>query len=137
MSTLCFGYVQEVLGVEYDEQTFIVKVEMMLKQAKYEEAHQAVKQIIMEKFGGRAAGNIGNLYQKAEQALKKSKMKDYYKILGVSPDLDDQSLKRAFRKLALQYHPDKVGADVDKTEAEAHFAEINEAYEEEAELGDG
>lgn len=99
----------------------------MLKQNKYDQAHQTVKQVIMERFGGRPGGQIGQLYSRTEKALKKSKMKDYYKILGVSPDLDDHSLKRAYRKLALQYHPDKV--DGDKAEAEAHFAELNEAYE--------
>lgn len=118
---------QEVLEVEYDEATLVVKVEMMMKQGKYDQAHQTVKTIIVDKFGGRAGGSIGQLYQRTEQALKKSKMKDYYKILGVSPDLDEQSLKKAYRKLALQYHPDKVGGD--KVEAESHFAELNEAYE--------
>jgi DnaJ homolog subfamily C member 3 len=119
---------QEVLQAEFDEPTFIVKVELMLKQQKYEQAHQTVKELIVERFGGRAGGSIGQLYQRTEQALKKSKQKDYYKILGVSPDLDDHSLKRVYRKLALQYHPDKV-QDGDKAEAEARFAELNEAYE--------
>ena len=51
--------------------------------------------------------------------------RDYYKILGVSKTASPEELKRAYRKLALQYHPDK-----NKTkEAEEKFKEINHAYE--------
>ncbi|MGQ9863787.1 MAG: molecular chaperone DnaJ [Bacteroidia bacterium] len=53
-------------------------------------------------------------------------MKDYYAILGVPRDADLETIKRVYRKLALQYHPDKNPGD--KT-AEERFKEINEAYE--------
>ena len=50
--------------------------------------------------------------------------KDYYETLGVSKDASDEEIKRAFRKLAKQYHP-----DINKEEgAEAKFKEIGEAY---------
>lgn len=52
--------------------------------------------------------------------------KDFYEILGVSKTATDQEIKKAYRKLALQYHPDKHKGD--KT-AEGKFKEINEAYE--------
>ncbi len=52
--------------------------------------------------------------------------KDYYKILGVDRDADEQEIKRAYRKLALKYHPDK---NPDDQSAEERFKEINEAYE--------
>jgi len=49
-------------------------------------------------------------------------MKDYYKILGVSRNASEDEIKKAFRKLAHVYHPDKSGGD------EAKFKEANEAY---------
>jgi curved DNA-binding protein len=51
--------------------------------------------------------------------------KDYYKALGVSRGADEKEIKKAFRKLAQQYHPDKNPGD---KEAERKFKEINEAY---------
>jgi curved DNA-binding protein len=51
--------------------------------------------------------------------------KDYYKILGVPKNAEAQAIKKAFRKLARQYHPDMN----DSPDAEARFKEINEAYE--------
>lgn len=51
--------------------------------------------------------------------------KDYYKTLGVSRSADEKEIKKAFRKLAQQVHPDKNPGD---KSAEARFKEINEAY---------
>ena len=52
--------------------------------------------------------------------------KDYYKILGVSKTSDEQEIKKAYRRLARQYHPDKNQGN---KQAEEKFKEINEAYE--------
>lgn len=51
--------------------------------------------------------------------------KDYYQTLGVAKNADEKEIKRAFRKLAQKYHPDKNPGDA---EAERRFKEINEAY---------
>src|ERR1700749_3280113 len=50
---------------------------------------------------------------------------DYYEILGVSRDADQDAIRRAYRKLARQYHPD-LNSDED---AEDRFKQLGEAYE--------
>lgn len=51
---------------------------------------------------------------------------DFYDVLGVSRDADDKAVKAAFRKLAMQYHPDRNPGD---HSAELKFKEVNAAYE--------
>ena len=52
--------------------------------------------------------------------------RDYYEVLGVSKNASDDEIKKAYRKLAIKYHPDKNPGD---KEAEAKFKEINEAHD--------
>ena len=52
--------------------------------------------------------------------------RDYYEVLGVDKGADEASIKKAYRKLAMQYHPDK---NPDNKEAEEKFKEASEAYE--------
>merc|ERR1739844_858812 len=64
--------------------------------------------------------------KKAEIALKQSKEKNYYKILGIPRTADKKTIKSSYRKLALEWHPDK---NEDKEKAEKMFQDISEAYE--------
>ena len=54
-------------------------------------------------------------------------MKDYYKILNIDKTANKEQIKTAYKKLALQYHPDKNPTN--KEEAENKFKEISEAYQ--------
>ncbi|AEO60186.1 hypothetical protein MYCTH_2309125 [Thermothelomyces thermophilus ATCC 42464] len=73
---------------------------------------------------------INPLMQKAQVSLKRSKNKDYYKVLGVAHDADERQIKSAYRKLSKLHHPDKaVKQGLTKEEAEKKMAAINEAYE--------
>jgi DnaJ family protein C protein 7 len=69
---------------------------------------------------------IAKEIRNAELELKKSKRKDYYKILGINKDATEQEVKKAYRKLAIIHHPDK---NPDDPQAAERFKEIQEAHE--------
>lgn len=66
----------------------------------------------------------------AKLELKKSKRKDYYKILGVAKTANDDEIKKAYRKRALAHHPDRFPNESEevKKEEEKKFKEVGEAY---------
>ncbi len=52
--------------------------------------------------------------------------RDYYSVLGLRPDSSAEEIKKVYRKLAMQYHPDRNGGN---PESEERLKEINEAYQ--------
>ena len=58
-------------------------------------------------------------------ALSSIAGQDFYKLLGVSRNADNREIRKAFKKLALKYHPDKNSED----DAHEKFLKINRAYE--------
>ena len=104
--------------------------------------HQAQKQLDAEEFDAAMAtlntakdnhpGSqvVHQKLQEAQLVLKRSKQKDYYKVLGVDREADDRTIKRAYRNLVKLHHPDKaIGRGLTKEQAEKKMAQINEAYE--------
>ncbi|KAF5362845.1 hypothetical protein D9758_007086 [Tetrapyrgos nigripes] len=71
---------------------------------------------------GRSNRDIHARLNAAKQKVKEGRRKDYYKVLGVSRDADEKTIKKAFRNAAKTAHPDKGGS-------EAKMAAVNEAYE--------
>jgi len=66
---------------------------------------------------------------KARKAEKMASRKDYYKILGIGKHASQQEIKKAFRKLALELHPDKIKGEDEKKAAEVKFRDVGESYE--------
>lgn len=68
--------------------------------------------------------------KEAKIALKRSKRKDYYKVLGIDKNASDDEIKKAYRKRALVHHPDRHSnaSQEEKIEQEKKFKEVGEAY---------
>lgn len=96
-----------------------------MEKDEYEEAIQR-----FTKASGLAPddGSIREELNKAEVALKKSKQKDYYKILGISRRANLKQIKKAYREEALKWHPDKHQEE-NKETAEKQFQLVAESYE--------
>ena len=106
----------------------------LLKNEDYEGSVRVLQEVYDEVAEDREQRDktekVSGLLQKAKIALKRSKTKDYYKVLGVASDADERQIKSAWRKASKKHHPDKaVKQGVPKEEAEKKMAAINEAYE--------
>jgi len=93
---------------------------------KFEDAVRTFQQVL-EKAEGEDAQKAREKLREAEIALKQSQEKNYYKILGVSRKANKKEIKKAYRDLALKWHPDKNTDN--QEEAEAKFTDISEAHE--------
>ncbi|KAN0039082.1 hypothetical protein ACTA71_001276 [Dictyostelium dimigraforme] len=106
---------------------FIRRAQCYMKQENFEDAvRDYEKAQTLDPENGELQRNI----KEAKIAHKKSLRKDYYKILGVSKEAGETEIKKAYRKLALQYHPDKNNQlpDEEKAQAEKTFKDVGEAY---------
>ncbi|KAG8732814.1 hypothetical protein FRC10_000600 [Ceratobasidium sp. 414] len=92
---------------------------LMIKE-EWEEAVRTLEKAF--ELSGRRSRGVAERLEKARRLLKQSRNKDYYKVLGVSRDADERTIKKAYRKATLKAHPDKGGS-------EAKMAAVNEAYE--------
>ncbi|KAH7325129.1 heat shock protein, Hsp40, DnaJ [Stachybotrys elegans] len=118
-------------ALELDENSFwglLYRGKSLLKKEEFEAAIRTLEQAAEVRPDKK--DKVHPILQKAQIALKRSKTKDYYKVLGVSNDADERQIKSAYRKASKQYHPDKaVKQGMTKEEAEKKMASINEAYE--------
>jgi len=91
----------------------------------------AVRDLEMCSKLDRGNREIRQRLRKAMIAQKRAARKDYYKLLGVTQSATSSEIKKAYRKAALKWHPDKnqSGTEEEKAAAEAKFKDIGEAYE--------
>lgn len=112
---------------ENNVEALINRGEVYLVEENYEGAIEDFKKAHDLTQGQDSRASKG--FQKASRLHKQSKKKDYYKILGVPRSASKKEIKKAFRKLAHEWHPDKHRNDMTVEQAEAKMASINEAYE--------
>lgn len=94
--------------------------EARLKAEEWEDALRAFEQAF--EASGRNNQEIAEKVERARRLLKQARQKDYYKVLGISRDADQKTIKKGYRKATMSSHPDKGGS-------EAKMAAVNEAYE--------
>lgn len=118
-------------SLQLDENSFygqLYQAKLQLEAEDYEASIRTL-QAAAEAHGDKEE-IVRPLLRNAELELRRSKTKDYYKVLGVARDSDERQIKAAYRKLMKQHHPDKaVKTGITKEEAEKKMASINEAYE--------
>lgn len=103
------------------------KAQRQIDASEYEAAIQTLNHA---KEHHSSASEISEMLQNAHVLLKRSQTKDYYKVLNVDNDADERTIKRQYRAMTKQFHPDKTAAQgVPKEQAEKKMADINEAYE--------
>ena len=95
--------------------------------ADYENAKYDYKKVI-EIDPGNYDAKKG--HEEAKKQEKISKKKDYYKVLELSNDANESQIRKAYKVLALKWHPDKnAQSETQRASAEKKFKEITEAYE--------
>ncbi|TKY86419.1 hypothetical protein EX895_004568 [Sporisorium graminicola] len=113
-------FCQLVLARDPDNvEATLARAELALQQEQYEEAVRDLSKAF--EASGRTDRAIHAKLQSAQKRLKLSQTKDYYKVLGVKRSDDLATIKKAYRKMARENHPDKGGS-------QEKMAQINEAW---------
>ena len=121
-------YCEQTLAINPDSHSALLfKARAQLDKEDFEPAIKTLEHA--QEIHGRTQQSE-TLLQKAHTLLKRSKTKDYYKVLGVANDADDRTIKKSYRNLNKKFHPDKATSQgISKEEAEKKMIGINEAYE--------
>lgn len=108
-------------------------IHLLSEMYKKREEVRAVKESRLESKGKRVKEKKEDTVEKPRPSRRRKRERekvmgvDYYKILQVDRTAKDDDLKKAYRKLAMKWHPDKNPNN--KREAEAKFKQISEAYD--------
>eukprot|EP00826_Nyctotherus_ovalis_P006197 TRINITY_DN11443_c0_g1_i12.p1 TRINITY_DN11443_c0_g1~~TRINITY_DN11443_c0_g1_i12.p1 ORF type:complete len:385 (+),score=159.08 TRINITY_DN11443_c0_g1_i12:682-1836(+) len=106
-------------------QAFFKRGEVNQKLKNYDNAvhdYQRARDLDPQKY------NIHDKIRRARADAKKAEHKDFYEILGVPKDASEADIKKAYRKLALKWHPDHAHTPEAKEKADKMFKDIAEAY---------
>jgi DnaJ family protein C protein 7 len=102
------------------------RVHLLIENEKYDDAVREAESL----YRTNKDQSVRALLDKAKTELKRSKQKDYYKILGVARNATEDDIKKAYKKKALLHHPDRHSnaTPEEKKEHEIKFKELGEAY---------
>ena len=117
------------LAVKYDDKygkAYLKMADIEEEEGDYESARDS---IVKAKELDPSLDIEGRL-QRVTKKLNSQEKKDYYKVLGIDKNANDKDIKKAYRKLAMKWHPDKHSHNEDaKKKANRMFREINEAHD--------
>jgi len=111
------------LNIEQRTETLLLRAEAHLLSDNLDGANSDFQNVASREPGNHKARDGLN---RVQRLIKMAKRKNYYEILGVTKETPAPDVRKAYRKLALEWHPDK---HEDKALAETKFVEISEAYE--------
>ncbi|CAE8734115.1 unnamed protein product, partial [Polarella glacialis] len=122
------GNIAEAEGLEQEEraarEAYLDLAWALIQVHKFQDALAALD--VAQRLVGDDDRRAADLREQVRQAQLKSKSFDYYEILGIARDATIEQIKKAYRRLALLWHPDKNPDNED--EAEEMFRKISEAY---------
>lgn len=116
----------EALKIEDEPRIYCDRAETYLAEDMYDEAVNEFR-AALERDEGFQRAKEG--MQRAQKLQKQAKKRDYYKILGVRRNANKKEINKAYKKLAMKWHPDKFQGEEDKKVAEKKFMDIAAAKE--------